>query len=447
MKNSAWYHKLWRKKLDELVVKENADLAWMDMNKMLNHHMPINGGSSGGNFTPKPLVAKVAGVLGYLTSAAFIVGAGVYLAVHTKSKSKIHKRKQNIDTVNQVITQPVNGGFKDTLNYNTHQITNDSTKLNGNAITSQLADSASNYKQEALINKTINQQTTGNRGTDAVAKPPKNGVNQLAALNNTDTVIAGADVVASQKQPDVNSAADKTNETYTGQSDKSSRTSIKDHSAKNTKSRSGKDKKVTNKNPGTHIPSRFNYGLEGGLSTAARFQNYYFGAFGSYGLTEKLSIGIGARLDLNRAISGAHTHRSYNRPDSLTFLIKDYRKVNSIVFPVLLEYKLSDKISIHGGPHLNYLLKQYDINSKLGAVTNIRDTLYHTASIDSALKHNTINKVTFGVSAGVSLRVGQFNIDGTYQQGITPYKVNTGLGTYRQKYGTLQIGVRYKFKK
>jgi hypothetical protein len=94
MKNAAWYHKLWRKKLDQLPIQDNADAGWAEMDKLLNQHMPVSGQGHGNSHSaPKPFGAKIISLLGYVVPVAAMVGAAAYLVVHQPVQRKVSKAK------------------------------------------------------------------------------------------------------------------------------------------------------------------------------------------------------------------------------------------------------------------------------------------------------------------------------------------------------------------
>ena len=92
MKSSAWYHKLWRKKLDELPVKGNANAGWKLMEQQLNAHLPVSNAVTGGGMV-KPLVSKLIALVGYVLPAAAMVGVGAYVVVSTGIKHKQVNKK------------------------------------------------------------------------------------------------------------------------------------------------------------------------------------------------------------------------------------------------------------------------------------------------------------------------------------------------------------------
>lgn len=87
MKNSAWYHKLWRKKLGGLPVKANADAGWKLMQQQLDAHLPSAGTVTGGA-AAKPLLGKLIALASYVLPAAAMVGVAAYFAVNSGIKPK-----------------------------------------------------------------------------------------------------------------------------------------------------------------------------------------------------------------------------------------------------------------------------------------------------------------------------------------------------------------------
>ena len=93
MRNSAWYHKLWRSKLDELSLHSDAASTWKGMNSILDKSMPA-GSAAAATAAPavKSLVAKIISVTLYvLPAAAMIFTAVHYLSVPEKpARSTTH---------------------------------------------------------------------------------------------------------------------------------------------------------------------------------------------------------------------------------------------------------------------------------------------------------------------------------------------------------------------
>ena len=89
MKNSAWYSKLWRKKLDKLPVKSDAGAAWTSMQQMLDVHLPVSAVPPATPVAGKSLIAKIVAMSGYVLPAAAMIGTVTFFAVKPAAKQKV----------------------------------------------------------------------------------------------------------------------------------------------------------------------------------------------------------------------------------------------------------------------------------------------------------------------------------------------------------------------
>ncbi|QJD95862.1 outer membrane beta-barrel protein [Mucilaginibacter robiniae] len=505
MKKSAWYHKLWRKKLDSLPVQNNADSAWADMSKLLDEHLPA-ANTGAGNKLVKPFGTKLISLLGYIVPAAAMVGAGTYLASHTTiiSKTKPVKVKpthyqhkphevisnDSINSIQDTLTNPADSSamFQAQQSDSIRATGNDENAITtpqnnslptlsgtpkGNPIAGMNAPVGTTpnqvYTPSALLRKRSGlsgRTTTGSLSHNQhTLKPSANVQPQVtsalfmsssASSHKTQPRVTGSsvDYTTAQQPTGTNNTAPMavvgsalTNNTTAQQNSKAD-AQLRENSKKlKTVASSTKNKTDKNKLPKQSSQSNFHFGLEGGLNTASLGKSFYAGAFGSYQIGKQWLIGTGLRLDAARALSGQHSY-NYGTQDSTAFTITDTRKITTLSIPVRLTYQLTDRISLYAEPQLSFVTHQGSVSTKLGTIANRRDTLGHTSSIDSAFKRNSLNnKVSVGIAAGISVRVsGSFYIDGRLLQNLTPYKVNTGLGNYQQRYRTIQIGVRYNIK-
>jgi len=103
MKSSAWYHKLWRKKLEKLSFPGNVRDEWATMSRLLDESGPV-GAPAEERRRILPFVLKVASLLLYALPAAAIVLTATYLVSthivemkkHTKHAALYHSHpKQN----------------------------------------------------------------------------------------------------------------------------------------------------------------------------------------------------------------------------------------------------------------------------------------------------------------------------------------------------------------
>jgi hypothetical protein len=109
MRNSAWYNKLWRKKLGNYPLKENADDSWAQMHSLLDEHLPVNEPSTDKK-TGKFFGSTVVSMLSFILPAAAMIGALTYVAVkqpfnntgHNKHHHAISKKSKSIATVDSL---------------------------------------------------------------------------------------------------------------------------------------------------------------------------------------------------------------------------------------------------------------------------------------------------------------------------------------------------------
>jgi hypothetical protein len=92
MKNSAWYQKLWLKKLDKLPVKD-ADLGWKGMSALLDEQMPVSGNPAGRpNYSPAAKLIKT--IIGYVLPVVVVTAISLYYtlpAFHHSKTAKVNK--------------------------------------------------------------------------------------------------------------------------------------------------------------------------------------------------------------------------------------------------------------------------------------------------------------------------------------------------------------------
>ncbi|CAM3874433.1 outer membrane beta-barrel protein [Mucilaginibacter galii] len=199
MKSSAWYHKLWRKKLDELPVKGNANVGWKLMEQQLNAHLPVSNAVTGGGMV-KPLVSKLIALVGYVLPAAAMVGVGTYVAVSTGIKHKhvnkkikkneyhVHKasdssRKVQFDIIAQDTVTAEDAKEGDTVGQIAVYNSMDSKSINSLKYQPKDISSDNNTKDAAarLNNKFINGSTSSNKLNINTAKFGSN--NQVLKKN------------------------------------------------------------------------------------------------------------------------------------------------------------------------------------------------------------------------------------------------------------------------
>jgi hypothetical protein len=538
MKNSAWYHKLWRDKLGELPLKKDDVSAWAEMSNLLDEQLPIANATSTGK-TAYKLSTFVKTALVLIIATIIIVPAIRTYKHHTNSAKNNKHLPARVTGGHNVPDKPSDNpsnqhlkdltisdstlhhsdGFAESIIQNQKDAANSSTISNksiavnrnreslnttgktvkakqyqpidkfengnllngtlasGKAGPSQYMGSKSNSKPTGIVGTRDKQKSqyspiSLNRSPAYYTSVKYNHVNaakstlktdasgkDTAPVNNADgkAITASNTTVGSAKSSNLNNdkeAADTkidpvknpANNTGTKEvKNPGSRSRVFDTAAKTVKAKENKFKSNTKKPKDGDPMPKYDYGLQAGLN-AGNGNSLYAGAFGSYQTKPRWLINLGLRLNTYRTVSGEYSHQSYYSPDSIpAFKINDSRKVMALTISVTLEYKLTKNISLKGGPVIGMPIKQSGISAKLGAVPNIRDTVYHTQTIDSALKKTTINKLNIGFTGGASIQIKHFSIEAMYQV-LTPYKVSSGLGSYQKTNQNFQIGIGYRFK-
>jgi hypothetical protein len=474
MKNSAWYHKLWLKKLDELPVQDDAAAAaWAGMKAVLDKSMPP-GTPAAGHAAVKPLGAKLVSLFAYVLPAAAMIGGGAYFLQHKahkphqpKHKTEQHQPKNSIIAADTLLI--------DSLRSDSIQAQEDTNKIQSaaqplNSTVLSRADSVQKTKNHSGIGHRAQAVIAAQKGRQ-ISAHNTSGVSQVTVpTNSTRTSTMNVPGNNTSAQPGQSNTIDS------GQANNAA--SVVDNAAANTSSgngngsvanygkptgnekantlidanktkalNSGKTSKSLKtakyKQPGNINLQPYHYGLEVGLNTGSGSSQIYFGGFGSFNLNNRWLVNAGVRFSGKKQLAGTYTHPSFYAPDSLqAFRVTDSRKVLALDIPVSLEYKVSDLISFKAGPVISLGVSQSGKSFKVSEL-NRRDSLFFSKTILDTLGFTTVKKLNVGFSGGVSLHVKQFDIDGRYQ--LMPYKVSSPLGSYRKIYNTFQLGISYRF--
>ncbi|GGH19452.1 hypothetical protein [Pedobacter zeae] len=500
MRNSAWYHKLWRNKFDSFPVKDTPDAAWTGMHKLLNEQMPVS--TAGGHGPHVSTGAKLFKIIGYTLSVAVTASTVGYFAV-LKPKNKQKELKKKIKPI-LVDSTPVDSNK--VLHYNEivdKTLIKDSTTGTGDSvnvtaerdkavdptaaellkqamrmenITSSAAKSnaVSPFKNEHGVTQRPGQfKSSGNfgpgilkpdskveghrnivqevdgqftKGTNVLLAPK--GFQQgdiLAHLPSSVSIINRNTALPVYSSSDLQNASLVNSNNSKGRNlDRTDRHTLdKNQKVKNT--RPGKIKTTQTKREDKTEPT-YNYGISTGMNVQKDNSSFYAGIFGTWALNKKWKLAVGLNLNSNQKIEGQFTHPSYYRPDSLPpFTITATRKVITIDIPLTAAYKLSKHIDLKAGPIISFTGKPSKIISRLNPIADPRDTLYHSKQIDSTLVNTNVNKINIGITGGISIHVKQFDINGSYQW-LTPYKVSNSLGSFKQINQVFRIGVGYRFR-
>jgi hypothetical protein len=232
---------------------------------------------------------------------------------------------------------------------------------------------------------------------------------------------------------------------------------------KNKNSNKDKRKKMTNSNDSSSIrSSRLDWGILAGVNTSGSFMpksqnsniygsfpiDAYLGLFGTYHFNPKWGINVQLQALNPQKISGGYSHANGSKVDSGKIIqVTDERKAWFVSVPIHVAYKITDNLSLKAGPVINIPVKQISISNSLTPTTIKKDTVYYkkvTGQINAARYDQKIN---IGLSGGVGLEFGRFNIDATYFKSLSGYNVISDFGNYKVNSGSLQFTVGFKFNK
>jgi len=500
MRNSAWYHKLWRNKFDSLPIQDAADASWAGMHKLLNEQMPIS--TIGGHGPNLSTGAKLFKVIGYtLSVAATVSTVGYFTVLKSKNKHKEIEKKVKPAILDSVVIDS-----SKVINYNSLAdtiIIKDSIDQNGNAINDVIGqnrgvnnDSAQVVKRmngnenvisspakpnavSSIKNKHDGTQRSDHFGrfenlSSSLPKPSSKvddyeskgrnvdrsfvkGQNLLLIPNSyqkaneffkqlvSPVSILNQKAVLQTYAPVYSRSASSINKSRGGSNNKAGRTTVaKTPKLKNVRLPKIKTTKI--KQESEIIIPIYSYGVTAGMNVQKGNSSFYAGISGAYSLSKKWQLSVGVNVNSYQKIAGEFAHPSYYRPDSLPpFTIVATRKVITVDIPLTAAYRLSKHISVKAGPVISFVGKQSAMITRLNPIADPRDTLYHSKQIDSTLVNTVSNKVNIGFAGGISIHIKQFDINGSYQW-LTPYKASNSLGSFKQTNQVFRIGIGYRFK-
>jgi hypothetical protein len=500
MRNSAWYHKLWRNKFDSLPIQDASDASWAGMHKLLNEQMPIS--TIGGHGPNLSTGAKLFKIIGYtLSVAAAVFTVGYFTVLKSKNKQKEIENKIKPSILDSVVvdsSKVINySNLADTI------IIKDSIDQNENAIDNVVAENKGVYNDSAQVIKRANGNENvissvakphavspiknkhdgtqrpdhfgrfenlssslskpGSKVDDHESKglngdsPFRSGRNLLLIPNSyqetngffkeltSPVSILNEKPVLQIYSPVYSRSSSPINNSRRESNNKADRTSVgKTPKLKNVRLPKIKTTKI--KQESEIIVPTYSYGITTGLNVQKGNSSFYAGISGAYSLSKKWQLSVGVNVNSYQRIAGAFTHPSYYRPDSLPpFTIAATRKVITVDIPLTAAYRLSKHISVKAGPVISFVGKQSAMITRLNPIADPRDTLYHSKQIDSTLVNTVNNKVNIGFTGGISIHIKQFDINGSYQW-LSPYKVTNSLGSFKQINQVFRIGIGYRFK-
>ncbi|WP_270087810.1 hypothetical protein [Sphingobacterium sp. SYP-B4668] len=462
MKNSVWYHKLWRDKLNNIPVKESTDSAWTEMKDILDQHLPTiiptnsnhpNDGGSAGGSSAASLGTKIWKVIAYLLPAAATISAITFMdPPFQKEDLRVQKKQKELrlDSTDQENSEqnpfktPDPSRDRDTLRI---AISNSEAYTRAKA-SSELPLITSRYFHDTLPPvPEVSKEHRSLLDTFVAFKEHRQVFNQQESENVFEAYPSESKVITSSGSllhillPPAPLA------------------SVGKHKIEN--DRQNKDKTRTKNQKiiplqpdhtlyrrwsGINIHS-YSYGMETGTNLGPQEKTLYAGIFGHLGLSDKWFISLGLNANSKQPIAGKFRHPSFFRPDSLrySFTVNDSRKLILLDLPLKAEYKLTKLVSLNTGLTFNVPIKQSSAQTGLGPIYDIRDTLNHSTEIISALINTRANHVNIGFSSGVTLHLNKFDIKANYHWS-NPYRVGNSLGSYKFENRYFRIGAGYRFR-
>jgi len=485
MSNSAWYTNIWRKKLDELPIQEDAANSWADMQRLLDQNIPIAGNPKA--VPTKSLGATIISLLGYIIPAAAMVGGATFAIVHIAKIKTIttHQPKQktayNRHHINRKADSLIANDSLDVKNTDSAKTTPDhKTSLSSATIKLQIAQTGINKAGLAETNPNSaksKQVVVIKRQTLAVRLPRQNlpsltksvvqsqtkplftqqhfntmqpliinnvkdassGKNTNSQLDNIkslhDSVKTGNSFLAllpGNKTP--NLLAEKKSGEKAGTKIE---TLLKNHKA-------AALKPIKTKGNTSTLSTLDHYGFETGVNMG-KGTAPYLGVYGGLSFNSKWQLNAGARITFGIPVSGGYEHPSFYKPDSsAAFKVVDTRKVTAVDIPVNVEYEVSDRLFIKAGPVLRFNIRQHQTGNNISP-HNLIDTLFYGQVINDAINKTTINKIGIGLTSGIGLRYKHFDIEGRYQL-LSPFKISNDIGKYKMANHSFQLGITYRIK-
>ena len=411
MKNSAWYQKLWKSKLDELPLVQAAESSWLDMKELLD--------AASGTTPSKPLGAKIISFLTYiLPVAAMIIGAVYMITIQKPIKSKTEKLKK--DTLFQNPTLQENKFKTDS--------TGDSAPITGTSDLSAKSQSQEQTTQSKNSNSLISNDLPIDTDESPTIPAPSLKYDDFALPNKSYILLLNpnlATTIPEVRNPELSKYRRRNIST--------------DTPAKKIKPPKIKKEKTKKAN----IPN-YSYGITAGVN-AHKNKTLYFGPFLDIKVAKQITANVVVQFHTPRTFTGQYNRASYYLPDSTpTISFTDTRKIAVIELPLTLTYHLTKKLNIKGGPVISVPLKQQGI--KLGKIAMPRDTLFHGKQVIKEIADTEMKKINYGFKAGIGLQLNQVGIDLNYQL-LNRYEFKNNVGSNKHSYNTIQLGISYRLNK
>lgn len=226
---------------------------------------------------------------------------------------------------------------------------------------------------------------------------------------------------------------------------------------------SQKIKKFKTATNGTVITSAIDWGVLVGANSSGSFtakdQNaniygklpvdIYLGLFATYHFNDKWAINTQIRALTPVNLKGSYTHANGGKIDTTdkTLQVTDSRKAYFISVPIHLVYKISNSISIKGGPVINIPVKQVNGITNLQPEGIKRDSIYYPVVINQLKATKYDQKINLGLSGGISLQYKRLILEATYFKSFSGYNIISDFGSYKSNKGTVQITLGLQLNK
>lgn len=170
----------------------------------------------------------------------------------------------------------------------------------------------------------------------------------------------------------------------------------------------------------------------------------YAGLFATYHLNSKWAINAQVRLLTPLNFSGSYTNENSGVDSAKLVKVTDSRKAYFVSIPVHAVYKITNNISVKGGPVINIPVKQVNGATNVRRLTDNIDTIFLANTVNQLKATRYDQKINLGLSGGISFQFNRLSLEALYQKSLGGYNVTSGFGNYKNSPGTVQISVGFK---
>ena len=413
MRKSVWYHKLWSDKLSKIPIKQSSGEAWKGMEGILDKNLPTASGLTGPTAS---FVRRILKIVGYLSPVVVIVAVTLFVGSPERKTSPVMNEK-----IERLILDSIDNPI----------------------------DIEEKVIKQVVAIDSILFQPKGNKGVNSIDS--KSMMIKSDIILDRKVGIASSSIPIKEQNFEV---YDNVEEGCISRKDSSRilhdigmQVSRRSEQSKviDEKVEKRRPKNIRNWGDFTIVP--YSYGIEVGTNLGRQGANLSVGLFSDFVLNDNWLINLGIQVNSKQKIEGEFSHPSFFRPDSLrySFTVTDERKLFVLDAPLKLEYKVSELVSLNAGVIVNFPISQSSALTQLGPVADIRDTLFRSNEINSALANTSVNRINFGFSSGVNVHFKRFDLRGSYQV-LTPYRIYNLLGSFNHKNRYFRVGLAYRFK-